>query len=53
MNAAQAIAIAGGYTYRAYKEKFALTREDGRKVIADTGTVIFSGDTLEIYERYF
>ena len=53
MNAAQAIAIAGGYTYRAYKEKFALTREDGRKVIADTGTAIFSGDTLEIYERYF
>jgi len=53
MNAAQAIAIAGGYTYRAYKVKFALTREDGRKVVADTGTPIFSGDTLEIYERYF
>ena len=53
MNAAQAIAIAGGYTYRAYKEKFALTREDGRKVFADTSTPIFAGDTLEIFERYF
>ena len=53
MNAAQAIAIAGGYTYRAYKEKFALTREDGSKVVADTSTPILSGDTLEIYERYF
>ena len=48
-----AVAIAGGYTYRAYKEKFALTREDGRKVFADTSTPIFAGDTLEIFERYF
>ena len=30
MNTAQAIAVAGGYTYRAFKEKFAITREDGR-----------------------
>ena len=53
MNSAQAIAIAGGYTYRAFKEKFALTREDGRKVVADTSTPIFGGDTIEVYERYF
>ena len=53
MNTAQAIAVAGGYTYRAYKEKFAITREDGRKVVADTSTPIFAGDTIEIYERYF
>jgi len=53
MNSAQAIAIAGGYTYRAFKEKFAITREDGRKVYADTSTAIFGGDTLEVYERYF
>ena len=53
MNTAQAIAIAGGYTYRAYKEKIAITREDGRKVVADTSTPIFGGDTIEIYERYF
>lgn len=53
MNSAQAIAIAGGYTYRAYKEKFAVTREDGRKVVADTSTPIFGGDTIEVFERYF
>ena len=53
MNTAQAIAVAGGYTYRAFKEKFAITRENGRKVVADTSTPIFAGDTIEIYERYF
>ena len=53
INSAQAIAIAGGYTFRAFKEKFAVTREDGRKVVADTSTPIFAGDTIEIYERYF
>lgn len=53
MNTAQAIAIAGGYTYRAYKEKYAVTREDGRKVVADSSTPIFGGDTIQVYERYF
>ena len=53
MNTAQAIAVAGGYTYRAFRDKFAITREDGRKVVADISTPIFGGDTLEVYERYF
>jgi len=53
MNTVQAIAIAGGYTYRAYKEKFVVTRENGRKVVADSGTPIFAGDTVEVYERYY
>ena len=53
MNTAQAIAVAGGYTYRAFKEKFAITREDGRKVVAGTSTPIFAGDMIEVYERYF
>jgi protein involved in polysaccharide export with SLBB domain len=53
MNTAQAIAIAGGYTYRAFKEKFVVTREDGRKIVATSATPIFAGDTIEIYERYF
>ncbi len=53
MTSAQAIALAGGYTYRAYKEKFAVTREDGSKVVADITTPIFVGDTIEVYERYF
>jgi polysaccharide export outer membrane protein len=53
MNTAQAIAIAGGYTYRAFKEKFVVTREGGRKIIANSSTPIFAGDTIEVYERYF
>ena len=53
MNTAQAIALAGGYTYRAFKEKFVVTREDGRKIVATSGTPIFAGDTIEIYERYY
>ena len=53
MNTAQAIALAGGYTYRAFKEKFVVTREDGRKILATSATPIFAGDTIEIYERYY
>lgn len=53
MSSAQAIAIAGGYTYRAFKEKFVVTREGGHKIIANSSTPIFAGDTIEVYERYF
>lgn len=53
MNSAQAVARAGGYTYRAYKNKFAIIREDGRKVVGTESTPIFGGDTIQIYERYF
>ena len=53
MNTSQAIAIAGGYTYRAFKEKFVVTRENGRKIVGDSATPIFAGDTIEVYERYY
>jgi polysaccharide export outer membrane protein len=53
LTSAQAVARAGGYTYRAYKEKFAIIREDGRKVVGFDSTPIFGGDTIQIYERYF
>ncbi len=53
MNTAQAIAIAGGYTYRAFKEKFVVTRENGRKIVGNSATPIFAGDTIEVYERYY
>lgn len=53
MTSAQAIARAGGYTYRAYKEKFAITRESGLKVVGFDSTPIFGGDTIEVFERYF
>ncbi len=53
MNTSQAIAIAGCCTYRAFKEKFIVTREDGRKIVADSAPPIFAGDTVQIYERYY
>ena len=53
INIAQAIAMAGGYTSRAYKENIAITREDGSKVVANTQTPIFAGDLIEVFERYF
>jgi len=53
LSANNAIAIAGGYTYRALKYKLAITREDGRKVVGNHDTPIFGGDTIEVFERYF
>ena len=53
MSSTQAVALAGGYTYRAYKNKFAITREDGRKVVGNANTPIFGGDMIEVFERYF
>ena len=53
MNAAKAIATAGGYTYRAKVNKFVVTRDDGRKVAGNHEVPVFPGDTIEIYERFF
>ena len=53
MSSTQAVALAGGYTYRAYKNKFAITREGGRKVAGNADTPIFGGDIIEVFERYF
>ena len=53
MTASKAIATAGGYSYRARKDDFVLTRKDGRKVAADQDTPIFSGDMLEVFDRLF
>ena len=53
ISANKAIALAGGYTYRALKNKLAITRKNGNKVVGNNDTPIFSGDTIEVYERYF
>lgn len=53
MRAAMAIAIAGGYTYRAVEQELIVTREDGNKVKGDHETAIFPGDIIEVPERYF
>ena len=57
MTALQAVAMAGGYTYRARTTQFYIKRLDtnGRmvKVPARPETKIRPGDTVEIKERYF
>jgi polysaccharide export outer membrane protein len=57
MTALNAVAIGGGFTYRARKNEFYIKRidKDGRlvRVEANAGTVLRPGDTLEVRERYF
>src|SRR5882724_10153032 len=57
MTAIHAVAMAGGFTYRARKNDFYVKRldKDGRmvRIEAKAGTIIRAGDTLEIRERWF
>ena len=53
LTASRAVALAGGYTYRAVKNKFAITREDGSKTKGDNDTPVYSGDLVEVAERFF
>ena len=53
MNAARAIATAGGYTYRAHVNEFVVTRDDGHRVAGAHEVPVFPGDIIEIYERFY
>ncbi len=53
LNASKAIALAGGYSYRALKNKLAIIRANGDKVVGNNTTPVFSGDSIEVFERYF
>ena len=57
MTAINAVAMAGGFTYRARKNDFYIRRldKDGRmvRIEAKAGTVLQAGDTLEVRERLF
>ena len=53
MTASKAIAMAGGYTYRAKINQLAITREDGSRLVGTHDTPVFSGDVIEVPERYF
>jgi protein involved in polysaccharide export with SLBB domain len=57
MTALNAIAMAGGFTYRAKKNDFYIKRldKDGKmvRIEAKAGTVLRPLDTLEVRERYF
>lgn len=53
MTASKAIAMAGGYTYRAKENRLLITREDGRQLTGTHVTPVFSGDVIEVPERLF
>ena len=57
MTAINAVAMAGGFTYRARKNDFYIRRldKDGRmvRIAAKAETVLRAGDTLEVRERMF
>ena len=57
MTALNAVAMAGGFTYRARKNDYYIKRLDKNgnlvRVVAGAGTVLRPGDTLEVRERYF
>jgi len=54
MTIVNAIALAGGYTYRAKEGKVLITRSKGGKQMpANHGTVVMPGDVIEVPERFF
>jgi protein involved in polysaccharide export with SLBB domain len=51
-----AVALAGGYTYRARKSRIVIIRADDpnrEKVPADDNTAVLPGDVIEVPERFF
>jgi polysaccharide export outer membrane protein len=52
MTASEAVAMAGGYTYRAKKNQLVITR-NGNKLGGDHDTPVLWGDVIEVLERLF
>ena len=53
MRATTAIAMAGGYTYRAEKDNLEIMRAMGKKVTGTHDILVYPGDIIEIGERFF
>ncbi len=56
MTAINAVALAGGYTYRARKSKVTIvrgTKQDQKTIKADPDTPLLPGDVIEVPERFF
>lgn len=54
MTVVNAIALAGGYTYRASERKVLITRvKNGKQRPANRSTRVLPGDVIEIPERFF
>jgi len=54
MRVINAVALAGGFTYRAREDELYITRaEDGEKIPATQATVVRPGDVIEVPQRFF
>lgn len=54
MTLVNAVALAGGYTYRANEDEVVIIRgEPQEKIIAKPGTAILPGDTIRVEHRFF
>ncbi|MCP4710375.1 MAG: polysaccharide export protein, partial [Planctomycetes bacterium] len=54
MSVVNAIALAGGYSYRAKEGEVLITRsKDGKQVPATHTTTVMPGDVIEVPERFF
>ena len=56
MKAVNAIALGGGYTYRARENNLYITRANDperQKIQASHDTIVLPGDVIEVPERYF
>lgn len=56
MTVINAVALAGGYTYRAKENKVTIVRTgdiERKTISADHGTVVLPGDVIQVPERFF
>jgi protein involved in polysaccharide export with SLBB domain len=56
MTVINAVAVAGGFSYRAKKNKLVIQRDNGNQTIeikVDLDTVVLPGDVIEVPERFF
>jgi len=56
MTVINAVAVAGGFTYRAKKSKLVIRRDDGEQtseIKVDVDSVVLPGDVIEVPERFF
>jgi polysaccharide biosynthesis/export protein len=56
MTVLTAVAMAGGFTYRAEMDNYTITRKTGEKAVeakAERNTVVQPGDVIFVRERYF
>jgi len=53
MTVINAIAMAGGFTYRAKEKEFRIKRANGSVEKAARNTLVKPGDVIEVLERFF